>query len=168
VARELASEIFIVLRDAYRRVVDAASRERTLRARGKSIELQLEISGVDKSPVGVKVLASPDGREETSISYDPVTKELVVDLRSGSYAALGRVPGAVFIPRNVLEWRCDPACPSCDERLTDLDGQLIVMCNEGYQSSLAAATLTRFGLDATDVIGGFQAWRKADLPVRRT
>jgi rhodanese-related sulfurtransferase len=47
------------------------------------------------------------------------------------------------------------------------DIQLIVICNEGYQSSLAAATLQRFGLQATDVIGGFQAWRRASLPIAR-
>jgi rhodanese-related sulfurtransferase len=94
---------------------------------------------------------------------------LLVDIRSELQRDRdGRVPGAVFIPRNVLEWRCDPACPSCDERLTDLDGQLIVMCNEGYQSSLAAATLQRLGFrQATDLAGGFQAWRDAGLPVIR-
>jgi rhodanese-related sulfurtransferase len=71
---------------------------------------------------------------------------LLVDIRSQLQCDRdGWVPGAVFIPRNVLEWRCDPACPSCDERLTDVDRQLIVMCNEGYQSSLAAARLQRLG-----------------------
>ena len=94
---------------------------------------------------------------------------LLVDIRSELQRDRdGRVPGAVFIPRNVLEWRCDPSCPSCDERLTDLDRQLIVMCNEGYQSSLAAATLQRLGFrQATDLAGGFQAWRDAGLPVIR-
>jgi rhodanese-related sulfurtransferase len=91
---------------------------------------------------------------------------LIVDIRADSQrAADGVVPGAVFIPRNVLEWRADPASEFRDERLTD-GRRLIVMCNEGYQSSLAAATLQELGLeDATDLDGGFQAWRRAGLPV---
>jgi rhodanese-related sulfurtransferase len=91
---------------------------------------------------------------------------LIVDIRADSQrAADGVVPGAVFIPRNVLEWRADPASEFRDERLTD-GRRLIVMCNEGYQSSLAAATLQELGSeDATDLDGGFQAWRRAGLPV---
>jgi rhodanese-related sulfurtransferase len=78
----------------------------------------------------------------------------------------GVVPGSVFFPRNVLEWRCDPASPAHDERVSDLGRQLIVMCHEGYQSSLAAANLRRLGFErATDLAGGFQAWRAAGLPV---
>jgi rhodanese-related sulfurtransferase len=80
----------------------------------------------------------------------------------------GVVPGSVFLPRNVLEWRCDPASPARDERVSDPACQLIVMCDEGYQSSLAAANLRRLGLErATDLAGGFQAWRAAGLPVSR-
>lgn len=78
----------------------------------------------------------------------------------------GTVPGSVFFPRNVLEWRCDPASPACDERVCDPARQLIVMCDEGYQSSLAAANLKRLGFErATDLAGGFRAWRAAGLPV---
>jgi rhodanese-related sulfurtransferase len=91
---------------------------------------------------------------------------LIVDIRAESQRAKdGTVPGAVFIPRNVLEWRADPASPWRDERLTQ--GQrLIVMCDEGYQSSLAAAALQDLGSEgATDLDGGFQAWRRAGLPV---
>jgi rhodanese-related sulfurtransferase len=80
----------------------------------------------------------------------------------------GVIPGAVFIPRNVLEWRCDAASSSRDERVSDPDLQLIVFCDEGYQSSLAAATLQQLGLRrATDLVGGFRAWRAAGLPVER-
>jgi rhodanese-related sulfurtransferase len=90
----------------------------------------------------------------------------LVDIRSDNQrAADGLIPGAVHVPRNVLEWRCDPACEDCDERLARRDRRIVLFCNEGYQSSLAAATLRRFGLDATDVDGGFQAWRAAGLPV---
>jgi rhodanese-related sulfurtransferase len=91
---------------------------------------------------------------------------LIVDIRADSQrAADGVVPGAVFIPRNVIEWRVDPEAPWGDERLTS-GRRLVVMCNEGYQSSLVAATLQELGLeDATDLAGGFQAWRGAELPV---
>ena len=78
----------------------------------------------------------------------------------------GVVPGSVFLPRNVLEWRCDPTSQWRDERVCDPSLLVIVMCDVGYQSSLAAATLKRLGLTrATDLAGGFQAWRAAGLPV---
>jgi rhodanese-related sulfurtransferase len=78
----------------------------------------------------------------------------------------GVVPGSVFFPRNVLEWRCDPESPARDERVCDRGRRLIVMCDEGYQSSLAAANLKRLGFErATDLAGGFRAWRGAGLPV---
>jgi rhodanese-related sulfurtransferase len=73
------------------------------------------------------------------------------------------VPESVFFPRNVLEWRCDPASQWRDERIPP-EGRVIVMCDAGYQSSLAAATLRELGLDATDLVGGFQAWRATGLP----
>lgn len=92
---------------------------------------------------------------------------LLVDIRSDSQrAADGTIPGAAFVPRNVLEWRLDSACPNCDERLAAGHRLLVLICNEGYQSSLAAATVQRFGpRPVADVIGGFQAWRAAGLPV---
>jgi rhodanese-related sulfurtransferase len=92
---------------------------------------------------------------------------VLVDVRSESQRERdGVVPESVFFPRNVLEWRCDPASAYRDERVSDPARQVIVMCNEGYQSSLAAANLKRLGLErATDLAGGFQAWRAAGLPV---
>ena len=92
---------------------------------------------------------------------------VLVDIRSELQRERdGVVPGSVFFPRNVLEWRCDPASPYRDERVSDASRQLIVMCDEGYQSSLAAANLRRLGFDdATDLAGGFRAWRAAGLPV---
>jgi rhodanese-related sulfurtransferase len=91
---------------------------------------------------------------------------LIVDIRADSQrAADGVVPGAAFIPRNVIEWRADPSSGYSDERLTS-GLRVVVMCNEGYQSSLVAATLQELGLEgATDLAGGFQAWRGAELPV---
>jgi rhodanese-related sulfurtransferase len=94
------------------------------------------------------------------------TGATIVDIRSdGQRGADGLIPGAVFVPRNVLEWRLDPGSEHCDPELARRDRRLILICNEGYQSSLAAATVRRFGVNSTDVVGGFQAWREAGLPV---
>ena len=92
---------------------------------------------------------------------------MLIDIRSETQrAADGIVPDTIWFARNVLEWRCDPGCEAYDERVGDLGRQLIVMCDEGYQSSLAAATLQQLGFArATDLVGGFQAWRAAGLPV---
>ncbi|TMK62046.1 MAG: sulfurtransferase [Actinobacteria bacterium] len=92
---------------------------------------------------------------------------VLVDIRSESQRARdGVVPGAHLVARNVLEWRADPASEWRDPAIADPSRQVIVMCDEGYQSSLAAATLQELGIErATDLIGGFQAWRKAGLPV---
>ena len=82
---------------------------------------------------------------------------LVVDIRPVEQRHRdGELPGALVIDRNVLEWRLAPSSPN---RVVDLDDgrKVIVVCNEGYQSSLAAATLRRLGVDgATDLIGGYQ------------
>ncbi|MEU3861990.1 rhodanese-like domain-containing protein [Streptomyces sp. NPDC028722] len=92
---------------------------------------------------------------------------LVVDIR---YAALrerdGLIPGALVIERNELEWRLDPQGSHRVPQATGHDVRVVVVCNEGYASSLAAASLHQLGLHrATDLIGGFQAWRAAGLPV---
>ena len=92
---------------------------------------------------------------------------LLIDVRSESQrAADGIVPDAIWFARNVLEWRCDPSCEAHDDRVGGLERHVIVMCDAGYQSSLAAATLQQLGFaSATDLVGGFQAWRAAGLPV---
>jgi rhodanese-related sulfurtransferase len=93
---------------------------------------------------------------------------VLIDIRSDSQRAEdGVIPSSAHVARNVLEWRLDPGCEHRDRTLSDGDRQLILLCNEGYQSSLAAATIRSFGVDVTDVIGGFQAWREAGLPVTR-
>lgn len=85
---------------------------------------------------------------------------LVVDIRpEANRRQEGELPGAVIIERNVLEWRL---APSSDARSIEVEPgrSVIVVCNEGYQSSLAAATLIDLGVDgATDLIGGFRAWK---------
>jgi rhodanese-related sulfurtransferase len=93
---------------------------------------------------------------------------VLIDIRSESQRADdGEIRGAIAVQRNVLEWRLDPECPHRDPKLAHRDRQVILICNEGYQSSLAAATLCGFGLDATDVIGGARSWRAAGLPLER-
>jgi len=80
----------------------------------------------------------------------------------------GEVPGAVVVERNVLEWRLDPASAHRLAQVTDHRQEIVVMCSEGYASSLVAATLVELGYaSAGDVEGGFQAWARAGLPVRR-
>jgi rhodanese-related sulfurtransferase len=93
---------------------------------------------------------------------------ILIDIRSDSQRDQdGAIPGAAFVPRNVLEWRLDPSSPHCLKDLARRDRPVILICDEGFQSSLAAATLKRMGLNASDVIGGFQAWLSAGLPVSR-
>jgi rhodanese-related sulfurtransferase len=92
----------------------------------------------------------------------------LIDIRADSQIAKdGVVPNALMIPRNVLEWRVDPACEHRHPRAPQLEDLVILMCNEGYQSSLAAATLQQLGFArATDLGGGFQASRAAGLPIQ--
>jgi len=93
---------------------------------------------------------------------------LLVDIRGDRQReADGLVPGAHVVARNVLEWRLDPESTYRDPACARRDRLIVLICDEGYQSSLAAATLRRLGLDATDLDGGFQAWRAAGLPVER-
>jgi rhodanese-related sulfurtransferase len=92
---------------------------------------------------------------------------LLIDTRtSDQRAEQGEIPGALAIDRTVLEWRLDPASSSHISAATDHRVRVIVLCAEGYSSSLAAASLQEIGLvNATDVIGGFHAWKAAGLPV---
>ncbi|GHF58620.1 hypothetical protein GCM10010218_44920 [Streptomyces mashuensis] len=78
----------------------------------------------------------------------------------------GTIPGALAVERNVLEWRLDPTCPHRLPQATGHDLPVVVVCDEGYASSFAAVSLRRLGLwRATDLVGGYQAWRAAGLPV---
>lgn len=78
----------------------------------------------------------------------------------------GFIPGSVHVPLSVLYWRLDPASGHEDTRLTDPDRQVILLCAHGYSSSIAAATLRDLGFArSADVIGGFEAWQAAGLPV---
>jgi rhodanese-related sulfurtransferase len=92
---------------------------------------------------------------------------LIVDTRPDwQRRADGEIPGAIVMERNHLEWRCDPSSPACVPEATGYDVTWIVCCDEGYSSSIAAASLQALGLSkATDITGGFRAWRAAGLPV---
>jgi rhodanese-related sulfurtransferase len=115
------------------------------------------------------VLASARGRicryrpHELAASSNVV----IVDTReSADRDAEGVIPDSVWIPRTVLEWRADPTSALPDERIADPTIALVVVCNDGYSSSLAAASLVDIGFaSAGDLIGGFRAWRAAGLPI---
>ncbi|HEY8474124.1 MAG TPA: rhodanese-like domain-containing protein [Natronosporangium sp.] len=92
---------------------------------------------------------------------------VLVDIRPAAQrAAHGEIPGALVIERNVLEWRFDPRSDARLPIADRYDLPVVVVCQDGYTSSLAAAALQELGLfRATDLIGGFAAWREAGLPV---
>lgn len=131
------------------------------------------VIGTGEQPVGIDELL-----ERVRVGYERIEPEeayeaarsgeaLLVDIR---YAALrerdGLIPGALVIERNELEWRLDPQGSHRVPEATGHDVRVVVICNEGYASSLAAASLHQLGLArATDLVGGFQAWRAAGLPV---
>lgn len=126
-----------------------------------------------EGPVGIDELLEHVREEldrvEPQVAYDAAQAgtALLVDIR---YAALrdrdGLVPGALVVERNELEWRLDPQGSHRAPEATSHDLHVVVICDEGYASSLAAASLRQLGLHrATDLVGGFQAWRAAGLPV---
>jgi rhodanese-related sulfurtransferase len=92
--------------------------------------------------------------------------DLLVDIRPLEQRERdGLVPGATIVDRNILEWRLDPEGEHRDPNLARRDRRIVLICNEGYQSVLAAATLRRFGLDSCDVVDGVQGWMAAGLPL---
>ncbi|MDQ2896280.1 MAG: rhodanese-like domain-containing protein [Actinomycetota bacterium] len=95
------------------------------------------------------------------------TGAVLIDLRAESQIARdGTIPGAVVIGRNVLEWRLAPDSDRRHPQAPSVEQQVILVCDAGYASSLAAASLQELGFShATDLDGGFQAWRRAGLPV---
>ncbi|GAA5026428.1 rhodanese-like domain-containing protein [Streptomyces siamensis] len=124
-------------------------------------------------PVGIDELlerAREDlDRVEAAEAYEAAEagRALLVDTR---YAALrerdGVIPGALVVERNELEWRLDPHGSHRAPQATSHDLRIVVICNEGYASSLAALSLRQLGLHrATDLVGGFQAWKAAGFPV---
>jgi rhodanese-related sulfurtransferase len=95
---------------------------------------------------------------------------LLVDIRTSEQRRRdGEIPGARPIERTVLEWRLDPSSPWRIPEVRNTDERVIVICAEGYSSSLAAASLQDLGLaNTTDVIGGVEAWKAAGLTLKET
>ena len=91
---------------------------------------------------------------------------MLIDIRPAAQRAeQGEIPGSTIVERNHLEWRLDPGCDARLSWVTGYDHRVIVICVDGYTSSLAAAALQDLGLHrATDVIGGFRAWTAEALP----
>jgi rhodanese-related sulfurtransferase len=91
---------------------------------------------------------------------------LLIDIRPTALRQRdGEIPGAIVIERNVLEWRL---APTSADRIPQVDASktVVIVCDEGYASSLAAATLQQLGLPrATDLVGGFRAWKRDGLPI---
>ncbi|WP_078630601.1 rhodanese-like domain-containing protein [Streptomyces roseochromogenus] len=133
----------------------------------------VEAAGGSERPVGIDELLervrAGYRRVEAREAHEAVRTgaTLLVDIR---YAALrerdGVIPGALVIERNELEWRLDPQGSHRVPEATGHDLPVVVFCNEGYASSLAVTSLRQLGLHrATDLVGGFQAWRAEGLPV---
>ncbi|MEV6022277.1 rhodanese-like domain-containing protein [Streptomyces sp. NPDC052036] len=131
------------------------------------------MTSLPENPVGIDVLLERvrEGldRVQAQEAYEAARAgdALLVDIR---YAALrdrdGLIPGALVIERNELEWRLDPQGSHRVPEATSHDLRVVIICNEGYASSLAAASLRQLGLHrATDLEGGFQSWKAAGLPV---
>lgn len=101
-----------------------------------------------------------DRVEPASLAVEVDAGAIIVDIRPVEQRTRdGELPAAIVIDRNVLEWRLDPVCPHHIIQVDSYDTRIVIVCNEGYQSSLAAAALRQLGLHrATDLIGGFQAW----------
>ena len=103
-----------------------------------------------------------DRVEPEQLAAELAAGALVVDIRpSEARVPDGELPGALVVDRNVLEWRLDPTAEDRLPEADDPDRRVILVCNEGYASSLAAETLRRMGLSrATDLVGGYRAWRR--------
>jgi rhodanese-related sulfurtransferase len=114
--------------------------------------------------------AGLDRVQPTELAAEIAAGALVVDIRPVEQRRQdGNLPGAVIIDRNVLEWRLDPGSPHHIPEASDGERRVIVVCNEGFSSSLAAATLRQLGLPhATDLVGGFQLWRRSVPHPRKT
>ncbi|WWC69808.1 uncharacterized protein I206_103751 [Kwoniella pini CBS 10737] len=105
-------------------------------------------------------------------AYRAITEQagtILVDTRPSTYRnSEGIVPGAIVVERNVLEWRLDPTSPDCIEEAKAHGFKPIIMCNEGYASSLAAQVLVDLGVEtATDLEGGYRAWKAKGLPIEK-
>jgi rhodanese-related sulfurtransferase len=106
--------------------------------------------------------SSLDRVQPADLASEVAAGALVIDTRPIEQRQRdGELPGALIIDRNVLEWRLDPTCPHHIAEADSATRRMIIVCHEGYSSSLAAASLRQLGIErATDLVGGFQAWRR--------
>ena len=134
----------------------SSSMSRSYRGRSRRTAEQL----LAEARAGLQRLTPESARAEAGAGA------LLIDIRSELQRERdGVIPGSRFIARNVLEWRCDPASPWRDPAVKE-GRKLILICNEGYQSSLAAAALHELGVaDATDLVDGWDGWEAAGLPI---
>jgi rhodanese-related sulfurtransferase len=110
----------------------------------------------------------PDRPSPAEALHAQASGGVLVDIRGDDQRRDGLIPGAIVLPRNCLEWRCDPTFPWRHPAITRRDLRIILICDQGYRSSLAAATLQQLGLvHATDLEGGFTCRAAAGLPVTR-
>ena len=105
----------------------------------------------------------------SALDEEAAAGALVIDTRCGeARLAKGVIPGSVHVPLSVLYWRLDTSSPHHDPALADSARRVILVCADGFSSSLAAATLRDLGYErATDLDGGFNGWAAAGLPVER-
>jgi rhodanese-related sulfurtransferase len=125
-----------------------------------------------RGPTGIDALLARarlrlDRVEPERLDAELAAGALVVDTRPLEQRVRdGPLPGALVVDRNVLEWRLDPTSPHRLPQVTS-DSRVVIVCNEGYSSSLAAATLQELGLaGATDLVGGYQAWLRLRASTR--
>jgi rhodanese-related sulfurtransferase len=109
-----------------------------------------------------EVRSGLDRIDPADLASEVAAGALVIDTRPIEQRQRdGELPGALIIDRNVLEWRLDPSCPYHIAEAHSANLRMIIVCDEGYSSSLAAGSLRQLGIErATDLIGGFQAWKR--------
>ncbi|GAA4384822.1 rhodanese-like domain-containing protein [Tsukamurella soli] len=122
-----------------------------------------DVPGIDTVLAAAR--ATLDRVEAADVPSAVADGAVLVDIRPAAQrAAEGQAPGALVIERNVLEWRLDPASDARIPEAGSADTRWLILCSEGYASSLAAASLQAVGLpNATDVVGGYQAMRAAGV-----
>ena len=142
----------------------AASGRPVLRTTPASVAPPAGTTGIDDLLVAARRRLHRLNPHETFVAVE--RGAVLIDIRPvAQRAEHGEIPGALPIERNVLEWRLDPRSDARLSFATRYDLEVIITCQEGYTSSLAAASLHDIGLSrATDLAGGFAAWRAAGLP----
>ena len=146
----------------YQRAIDAV----TTRPRRPDMARRRAAQTVDELLAEARA-ALPDRPSPAEALHAQASGALLIDIREDDQRrADGLIPGAIVLPRNSLEWRCDPASQWRHPAITRRDLRIILVCDQGYQSSLAAVNLQQLGLiRATDLDGGFTSWAAAGLPV---